>query len=115
MDKTARTPSTRTKRRSCSKLQPLDDRPSPDFRPLKVTPARGNQANECYSGRTSAQDRTSDDSQAPDDRPPPDARASDHRTESMDIRRTPDVRDPASLRTTGAPRTSGPWLCPVAG
>ena len=86
MDKTTRTPSTRTKRRSCPKLQPPDDRSSPDIRPLKVTPAQGNQANTRYSGRTSDQDRTSDDSQAPDDRP------------------RPDVRRPSA---TGRPTTSG--------
>ena len=100
MDKRARTPSTRTKRRSFLKLQPPDDRPSPDVRPLKVTTAQGNQANTRYTGRTSDQDRMSDDSQAPDDRPPPVDRSNDHRTESADIRRTPDVRDPVSLRTT---------------
>ena len=103
-------PNTRTKRRSYAKLQPPDDRPSPDVRPLKVTPAQGNHANTRYSGRTSDQDRTSDDSQAPDDRPPPDDRASDHRTESADILRTPDVRDPASLRTTGDSRTSDAYV-----
>jgi hypothetical protein len=133
MDKTARTPSVRSKKESCQET--YSHRTTGTCRTSdawKLSQPDG-PAEERSSGRTSDQDRTTDKYRTteplrksgatltepkrrksevlwttgtPDVRRPPEIRRYLTRAESPDIRRRPDVRSPASHRTTGNDRTS---------
>ena len=115
MDKTARTPSTRTKRRSCPKLQRPDVRPGPDVRRLPGSgrPAPSGRPCQRPPNRICGHPKNSGrpgPREPPDDRPPPDVRPKRTRAESTEVRRAPNVRTFPSLRTTGTLRTSDACL-----
>jgi hypothetical protein len=109
MDKTARTPSVRSKKESCQET--YSHRTTGTCRTSdawKLSQPAG-PAEERSSVRTSDQDRTtdkyrtSDALQQPDDRAPPEIRCHPHRAKTTEIRsppddRTPDVRRPPEIR-----------------